>query len=152
VSRIEWTRALRPFEALEQAEAEPDNERAADVVARAIACGQPCSTEQGGRILIAWPTGDDDGEGYIDIYDVVAVRRGSIPWPASAPAQPPADEAHRLLAMGDKFDRRLEAEDKAIHVSADGRGKWRYVMADESVLVRQRRQGKPDEWSVEPRP
>lgn len=65
---------------------------------------------------------------------------------------PPPDEAHRLLAMGDKFDRRLEAEDMAIHVSADGRGRWRYVMADGSVLVRQRRQGKPDEWSVEPRP
>ena len=84
MSRIEWRRNYTASTDLDTAEESPADDRAENAVASALAIGHPCSVETGGRLIIAWPIGEDGEDGVIDVLDVVVVRRGSVVWPATA--------------------------------------------------------------------
>ena len=65
---------------------------------------------------------------------------------------PRTTKARRILELVDAHALEPSAQTAAIHISCNGAGRWRYVMADGSVLVRQRINGYPDEWMAEEPP
>lgn len=65
---------------------------------------------------------------------------------------PRTTKARRILELVDAHALEPSAQTAAIHISCNGAGRWRYVMADGSVLVRQRIDGYPDEWMAEEPP